>query len=143
MTIKTRDFGEITVADSEVLEFARPIYGFEQLRRFVLLSDEGVGKDLVWLQSIEDEEICFILVNPLISVPSYAPHISGDVQIALGKGGLVPWCIAIIAADFKESTLNLKSPIIINPFTKLAAQIVLEEEYPIRQRILPQDTGVN
>lgn len=142
MIIKTRDFGEITVEDSEVLEFARPIYGFEQLKRFVLLSDEGVGKDLVWLQSIEDAEICFILVNPLISVPQYAPYLSEDLQITLGKGGLVPWCIAIIASDFKESTLNLKSPIIINPYTKLAAQIVLDEDYPIRQRILPQDTGV-
>lgn len=143
MILKTRDFGEITVEDSEVLEFARPIYGFEQLRRFVLLSDESVGKDLVWLQSIEDAQICFILVNPLVSLPGYAPHISADIEIALGKGGLVPWCIAIIAPDFKESTINLKSPIIINPFTKLAAQIVLEEDYPIRQRILPQTMGVN
>ncbi len=142
MNVITRDFGEIFVEDSEVLEFVRPIYGFEHLRRFVLLSDESVGKDLVWLQSIEDAEICFILVNPLVSIRNYTPSILEDVLIALGAGELVPWCIAIIATDFQDSTLNLKSPIMINPFTKRAAQIVLDEEYPIRQRILAEDAGV-
>lgn len=140
MKISTRDFGRLEIEDKEILQFIRPIYGFEELKQFVLLSDSSVGSEFVWLQSIEDENICFILANPLIAMASYHPKVGTELEEELGGGELVPWCIAIISSPFQSSTINLKSPILINPQTKLAAQIVLEEHYPIRQNILSGST---
>ncbi|MBR2876580.1 MAG: flagellar assembly protein FliW, partial [Clostridia bacterium] len=36
-------------------------------------------------------------------------------------------------------TVNLKSPVIINSTTGVAAQIILEQDYPVRQPILEGD----
>ena len=42
MKIETRDFGEMEIDPEEVVEFLSPIYGFENLRRFVLLYDDKI-----------------------------------------------------------------------------------------------------
>ena len=52
MKIETRDFGEMEIDPKEVVEFLSPIYGFENLRRFVLLYDDNIPP-FTWLQSIE------------------------------------------------------------------------------------------
>jgi flagellar assembly factor FliW len=44
----------------------------------------------------------------------------------------------VIGETFRNSTVNLKSPIIINHKTNLAVQVILDQDYPIRQSIFSQ-----
>ncbi|MBP0981435.1 MAG: flagellar assembly protein FliW, partial [Oscillospiraceae bacterium] len=41
-------------------------------------------------------------------------------------------CLMVVRNGIEDATINLKSPIMINPAKKLAGQVVLDEDYPVR-----------
>ena len=45
------------------------------------------------------------------------------------------WLVMVVADNFGESTVNLKSPIIVNLDERRAAQMIAEEDYTIRYRL--------
>lgn len=144
MKINTRDFGVLEINAQEVIEFRLPIYGFEQLKRFVLLYDDTIPGPFSWLQSIEDEKACFILVDPCVVMPDYCPVLGPQTEKLLGtntQGGYVFRTIAVIPEHFQDTTINLKSPIVINAEAKCAAQVILDEDYPVRACLVTQDAG--
>jgi len=131
MKIETRDFGEIEVGEKEIVTFCQPVYGFESLKRYVFLHDEALGEQFAWLQSVEDANVCFILVNPAMVDPSYAPRVPADFAGQM-NGEVMWWLVAVIPEKFEEATVNLKSPIVVNFERGCAAQVILEEDLPIR-----------
>jgi len=141
VVLKTRDFGDIEINDADIIQFDIPIFGFEDYRRFAFLYDETVSEHFVWLQSVEEPELCFILVDPGLIVVDYAPAIPAGVQKALGEGDLMCWLMVVIKEDFNHSTVNLKSPLVVNSQTKIGAQMILEENYSIHHPLLAQKEG--
>ncbi|MDL2293608.1 flagellar assembly protein FliW [Ruminococcaceae bacterium OttesenSCG-928-D13] len=138
MTIQTRDFGSMELDESEVLKFSVPIFGFDDLDQFVLLSDDEAGPGLLWLQSVQDPATCFILLDPDTIGLDYTPQVPAEAakQLAAQEGdSLVVRLIAVVPEDFRETTVNLKSPVVINPAKRTAAQVILEADYPIRMRL--------
>lgn len=135
MKIYTRDFGEVDVAEEDIITFVQPIYGFETLSKYVFLYDQN-NSHIVWLQSAEEKDICFILIDPAIVDPGYKPDLPPSIENQLGKGGFMLWLVTVIAAEFLDSTVNMKSPIVVNPATKRAMQLILEEDLPIRGPLL-------
>lgn len=142
MEIMSRDFGQITAEENEILQFSQPIYGFESLKRYVMLSDEDSLPGFVWLQAVDERDICFILMNPKVTMPGYAPSIPADVRSALGEGSCECWVIVMIPEDFKKSTVNLKSPIFVNLATKKAAQVILDGGFSVRCPIVGEGEHV-
>ena len=134
MTIETRDFGTVEVSEDGILEFKLPILGFESQKHFVILYDDELGDSLAWLQSVTEKDVCFIIVDPLTLLSSYTPELSGAIESDLKLAGAktVFRCLVVIPDLLSEATVNLRSPIVINPEKKLAAQVVLDENYPIR-----------
>ena len=143
MIIETRNFGKLEVEKSRLIRMVQPILGFEELDVFALLSDTEVGNDFRWLQSVEDSDVCFVLVNPKIADANYNPKVPNDVlkQVKSTQKDIEVWSIAVIPQQFEKSTVNLKSPIIINAEGCLGAQIILEEGYPIRMSLLGESGG--
>lgn len=141
MKLLTRDFGEIEIDERDIVDFEGAVYGFESYKRFVFLYQEDVSKHFVWLQSVEDPQLCFILVEPELVTDTYTPQIPSSVERMLGGGEYMCWLLVVIKDKFEDSTVNLKSPIIINAATKKAAQIILEEEYPIQHPLLQKKEG--
>lgn len=142
MIINTRDFGPVDVSEQQLLTFVQPVYGFEALSDYILLTDDEIGEQFAWLQSVQQPEICFILVQINAVFPDYRPTVPAEVRQQLGFGPeeeIDCWGIAVIPAEFQNSTVNLKSPVLINQNTHRAAQIILEEDYPIRARLMAQD----
>lgn len=141
MVIKTRDFGEMELDINARLVFREPILGFEDLHEYVLLSDDEMGPGLLWLQSLENPDVCFILLDPLaIGLDDYQPNVLGDVagMLELDEPPLIR-IIAVVPDDFKDTTVNLKSPILINPKKQLAAQVILDADLPIRLRLFAEE----
>lgn len=134
----TRDFGEIQVDENEVIKFIQPLYGFEEYRKFVILHDKEIGNQIAWLQSCEDPSVCFILFDPNPLAPFFAPILSGDTESMLGEGELLCWVVGVVPDDFNKTTVNLRSPIIVNADTKCAAQIILEQDYPVRHLLMKE-----
>lgn len=143
MRINTRDFGEMELDNSAKLIFREPIIGFEELHDYVILSDDEMGPGLLWLQSIENEDVCFILLDPHeVGLEDYRPDLMKDLTdvLELEEAPIIR-IIAVVPNDFKDTTVNLKSPVLINPKKQLAAQVMLDADYPIRMRLFEKEEG--
>ena len=133
MIIGTRDFGEIEISEESVYHFSQPVFGFEEYTDYVLLHDEEIGGDIVWLQSTQKSSLCFIMMDPGVIINgTFAPELPKGSEKLLGEGIYVCWVIAVIPQNIKDATANLKSPVFLNPDSRLAAQIILEGDYPLR-----------
>lgn len=138
MQIETRDFGLIHIIETSIITFKEPIFGFEEYTAYVLISDGNMGNGICWLQSVEEKSVCFILINPLEVCKDYAPVVMQNVLFTLQaapEDELDCWAIMVVGSDFRASTANLKSPILINHKTKSAMQVILDQDYPIRKGI--------
>lgn len=143
MKIETRDFGIIDCEEKDIIIFKQPVFGFEDYTQYVMVFDSNMGNGICWLQSIEQKEICFILMNPLEIDPDYAPAVMQDVLFtlqAVPEDDLDCWVITVIGERFQDSTVNLKSPILINHKTNFAMQVILEQDYPIRKSIFDRES---
>lgn len=137
MKIETRDFGTMEVGEEQIFEFPNGIYAFEDARRFALIELEK-GQFPAWLQCIDSIKPCFIVFDPWLVCKDYEITLNSGEKAMLevnDKTNLQVLCIARVPEDFKETTVNLKSPIVINMDTKKAMQIILPTNYPYRQPI--------
>lgn len=136
MKLQTRDFGEVEITEDKVISFLQPPFGFEEKKRYTFLYDCEIGDHIVWMQSVEDPELCFILFDPSSLASFYQPQIPEKVQEELGEGELLCWVIGVVPQDFAKTTVNLKSPVIVNMQTNRAVQVILEQDYPIRYPLM-------
>lgn len=143
MVISTRDFGTLELDEKELIVFRSPIYGYEHLKKFALLSDDSAGSGLMWLQSVEEANTCFIILDPLVAGFAYEPEIPDEIMdlLQLHEQEPVVCLMVVIPSDFKEATVNCKSPIVINPVKKFAAQVILDADYPIRMPLFAAEGG--
>ena len=136
MKLFTRDLGEIEIDEKDIVTFTGPIFGFEKYRRFVVLYQEEIVENFIWLQSVEEPELCFILVQPDLITDHYQPQLPKEAKTLLGDGDWMCWLIVSLREPFQDSTVNLRSPIVVNPELRQAAQFVLEGNLPIRHPLV-------
>jgi flagellar assembly factor FliW len=136
MKLLTRDLGELEIDERDIVTFAGPIFGFEKYRRFVFLYQEDLSEHFIWLQSVEEPELCFILVQPDLITDQYRPELPPEAKELLGEGDYMCWLIASLREPFTDSTVNLRSPIVVNPELHQAAQFVLDGSLPIRHPLV-------
>ncbi|MGB4439924.1 MAG: flagellar assembly protein FliW, partial [Sedimentibacter sp.] len=70
MNIKTRDFGDIAVNEKDAINLTCGMYGFDEYKKFVILK-ENPEDDIMYFQSIENEELSFVLIDPFAILNSY------------------------------------------------------------------------
>ena len=136
--INTRDFGETEVSESAVLNFPNGVFAFEDDRKFAVLSPLGEDTYPMWLQSMDHQELCFIVFDPSLIDDTYQVILdSSEKRILNLKEGDNIKCLAIakVPEDFRQTTVNMKSPIVINPETNTALQVILPLDYPFRHPI--------
>ena len=135
MKINTVNFGEIEVQENDIITFDQPIYGFEENKRYVFMMDDSLNGEFIWLQSVDNGGLCFVMANPSILSIEYDPVFSEDISGVIGKGTYEMWLIMVVTDDFKDSTVNLKSPVIINLDERRAAQFISDDELEIKYKI--------
>lgn len=135
MKVNTKFFGEIEVSEKDIITFDQPVFGFEDKKRYVFMMDDSLSGEFIWLQCIDDSTLCFVLANPNTLNENYSPTFSEEISSVIGKGTYEMWLVMVVADNFGESTVNLKSPIIVNLDERRAAQMIAEEDYTIRYRL--------
>ena len=134
ITISNSQFGTINVDPEKVIDFPQGILGFEDLKKYALLVFEEY-EPLQFLISIDDPEVTFPVISPLLVMEKYIPNITKDEIALLGDFAdedLIMYAIVTIKADSNQATANLKGPIIINQKEKLAQQIIIDsDEYSL------------
>ena len=136
MLINTKFLGEVEIKESEILTFEQGLLGLPENKQFILLALDS-DLPLALLQSIDQQEIGFVVAFPFAFKQDYAFDLSEEdkEQLQIEKEeDVVVYSVVTLKESFQDSTLNLLAPIVINNRTKLAKQIVLQDnaERPLR-----------
>lgn len=139
MTTETARFGRVTYTNEDVVTFEHGLVGFPDLSEFVLIC-HGENTPFRWMQSIDQGDLAFLVVDPAHYVDGYEPEVSESEAGALGlkeeTPRLVYTIVSIPPGKPEEMTVNLAGPIVVNLETGRGRQIVLEDErYPIRHKV--------
>ncbi len=129
MLVPTTRFGEIQISESDLFEFKDGLLGFGQLRSFVILDDPN-DEIFAWLQSCENPDVAFPILEPQLFAPETSFDIShGDLEalgIASEAQGKI-FCIVTIPKDPTLMTANMKAPVLLNLQSRRARQCVLQD----------------
>jgi flagellar assembly factor FliW len=134
--VKTGRFGQLTVSDEEIIEIPGGVLGFPEYKKFALVdaADETL---ILWLQSLDNPEIAFPVLEPKIFRADYSVRLSAAELRELKLENInkaAVFSILTIPSDVTQMTANLKAPIVINLSAGIAKQVVLQEnEYNIKQ----------
>jgi flagellar assembly factor FliW len=127
--INTTRFGELEVNKEDIINFNEGLLGFEDIKKYFVV-DPGDNTLILWLQSTENPEIAFPIIEPKIFKPDYVakllPTDMNSVDLEDISEAKI-YSILTIPANIKEMSANLKAPVVINNKKKIAKQIVLQD----------------
>jgi flagellar assembly factor FliW len=128
MKIDTKAYGLIEVEESQKIVFPQGLYGFEDYNNYVILDAEH--QPFYWLQSLDDREIAFILINPFLFRPDYEANIGNEEMEEIGitspEKALI-FVIVTIPPDGDPMTANLQGPLVINRESMTGKQAILAD----------------
>ncbi|ADQ06807.1 protein of unknown function DUF180 [Caldicellulosiruptor hydrothermalis 108] len=132
--VKSRVFGELEVSEENIIFFEEGIPAFENLKKFVIVKEDQ--SPFFWLQSVEDKDIAFVIINPFEIKPDYEFDLPDEVVNKLeitSAQDVAVFCIVVIPEDVRQTRVNLKAPVIINVNKRKGMQYLLDDErYPLR-----------
>lgn len=136
MKIATKFLGEVEIGQQDILTFEHGLLGLEEEIEFVLLPIDA-DLPLALLQSIQHVEIGFVVAYPFAFKKDYSFDISEEdrEQLQIEKPeDVLTYAIVTMKETFKDSTINLLAPVILNIEKNLGKQIVLQDNkaYPLR-----------
>jgi len=141
MKAVTRLFGTIDVADDKIITMERGMIGFPNLTHFALIFDEE-KKDkkfkIMWLQSMDDGEVAFPVADPIQLKEDYKPLVNEEIIAPLGEMTEENTYILVtvtVPKRVEDFSINLKAPIVINMDTNKGAQIITEDDYPVKYKV--------
>ncbi len=124
--IDTR-FGEVEYDPAHLLHFPVGLVGFPNLRDFVVMPNKKEGP-LFWIQSIDDNDIAFVLTDPTNFFLEYKviPEESEKNILKIEKVEECYVLTVVTVPPDQKITLNLAAPILFSPKTNRAIQVILE-----------------
>ena len=140
MKVRTKPYGEMEIADAQLIRFPRGLFGFEDLREFALL--DAAQPPFYWLQSIERVEVAFVLIDPHFFRPDYTPDVdTGELEEIGTPRGEESLVLSIVNIPENSSliTANLQGPLILNRRTRQGRQsISTNPHWGVRHVILDE-----
>jgi flagellar assembly factor FliW len=140
MKVRTKAYGEIEVEEKQLVRFPRGLFGFEELRDFIIM--DATQQPFYWLQSVERVEVAFVLIDPAFFRPDYSPDVDpselAEIGIASPEDILV-FSIVTIPPSAQRMTANLQGPLILNRRTHEGRQAIsLDPRWGVRHVILEE-----
>ena len=121
------------------LHFVRPLPGFGDLRRFVLVELPAGEGALFELRSLEEPAVRFVAAVPTAFFPDYAFDLDeGDCdQLGLAdEGDALVLVLLTVGRDAAATTANLLAPVVLNARTRQAVQVILSgTDWPVRAAV--------
>ena len=140
MRIESKGFGPIEISERQIIAFPVGIFGFEELHEYALL--DAAQEGFYWLQSLDDAEIAFILLNPYDLRPDYVLEVPDEDLESIGyeqEEDILVFAVVTIPEDESKISANLQGPIVINRVTQLGRQsISLDPRWRTKHLILEE-----
>lgn len=139
MIITSARLGQIDIDPAKILTFPDGIIGFPDLKRYIILPFVE-DSPLQLLQAVDEPKLAFVIIDPLAFLGEYLldlpPEDMNDLK-ATDAANLIVAVIVTIPEDPYKMTANLQGPLVFNPETHLAKQVVNNPgTYPTRHSIL-------
>jgi flagellar assembly factor FliW len=139
MHIQTTRFGVVTIDPEHVMTFPQGMLGIGEggAARFALLESEEWGP-FYWLQSADDPQLAFLVVDPALFFKDYQVCIREETQTDLDLADAKEGQLLVICNRAGEwLTGNLLGPLVINTRTRVGQQVVLtEKKWTCRQPLI-------
>ena len=126
--IETSRFGSLEVDSDRLITFDDGILGFPQQHEYALIQT-GEGSGFYWLQSVDTQELAFVVCDPRLFVADYqVPVKLEDLQcIELDKADNAQ-VFVIVNKTGDLLTGNFQGPLVINVVNRRACQLVLSDK---------------
>lgn len=128
MDVVTKSNEVVNVSEKQIYDFPYGLLGFEQYKKFALIESEY--EPFFWLQSLDEQKLAFLLVDPFLICSTYEADIDDqslkmiDVQ---SPEDIIVMTTVTIPADGSIITANLLGPIVINRKNNKCLQVVLND----------------
>ena len=131
LKLQTKYFGEVEYEEEDLIHFPAGLFGFEEENGFLILPFEGGNGNLLCMQSVSTPALAFVVMSPFSLLSDYMPVLQpaelrqfgvSDVQ----ELGYYVFCA--VKNPVSASTVNLKCPVVVNPATRVARQVIMETE---------------
>lgn len=142
LTVNTSRFGTVSYSPEDILIFPRGIPAFEDNHQWILAGSDDSA--IRWLQNIEDGDLALPVTSPDAVRSDYNAKVPDDELKLIGTTDFseLAFLIVLSVPDGEpwNMTANLRAPILVNLKTHKAVQVIaLNEEYPIKHMIFPED----
>ena len=141
MQVHGTRFGSLTFRDEDVFYLDDGLMGFPMSKRFLLFpySEES---SFFWLQSVDEPEIAFIVINPFefFSDLNFAVSDEDSQSIGLLQGEDVEVFSLVNVPEGEPEAVrtNLAGPVIVNVRNRKGKQILVGEYSP-QQPLIPEE----
>ena len=139
MVLLSRIHGKIEYEKDDIIRFEKGMLGLEELKQYLLVKLDEYDPFYL-LQSIDDEDIGFILACPFDFHNEYEFDLKEDLIERLDikkQEDVTIFTTVTLNSNVSKITTNLKAPIIINIYNKLGEQIILDKEkYQIKHPLM-------
>ncbi len=120
--------GPLEIRPDTVVTFPAGLPGFRSMHRFALV--ETQRDELVWLQSVDDPDLTFLLADPFVVVPGFDVEIPPSDLASLGATVAQESLLVLVVVQLEAGipvAANLQSPVIIARDRRLGRQVVLPD----------------
>ncbi|SFA88738.1 flagellar assembly factor FliW [Acetitomaculum ruminis DSM 5522] len=141
MKAQTRLFGEIDIGEDKIITFKDGMIGLPEYKRYTLIydldkKDTGMIK---WLQSLDDKDVAFPVIDPSLVIKGYEPFLDLDIlsdDEDVKADNIIVLVTLTAPKDITKLSVNLRAPIFINSSTLNAAQCIQNDNsFPIKYYI--------
>ncbi len=142
LKVNTKPYGLIEVDERQKIFFPSGILGFENLREYILL--DALQQPFYWLQSMDVQEIAFVLIEPTVFRPDYSPGVAEaeleEIELEeKDEEHMLVFAIVTIPENYRDMTANLQGPIIINKNSHIGRQCIsLDQQWKTRHKIVEE-----
>ncbi len=138
--INTKRFGEMEFPEDAMVKVLGGLIGLSGYENFVIIRYQD-DSPFYWLQCVDDPELALVMIDPHLFKPDYDPPIPLSLNTELdiqAPGELSVFVIVTIPAGNPGGmTANLLGPMVVNPRSRRAKQLVLDDRlYSHRYRVI-------
>lgn len=138
MQIETKMMGTVSIESDRIIKIPLGLFGFEEYTDFALLESEY--PPFIWLQSLQDKNLAFLLIDPFEIIPDYEADIDDKELARIGIKDPVDVMVLTIVTvpnDGSPITANFQGPLIINKKNHQCMQAILDNsKWTTKQNIV-------
>lgn len=139
MEIHGTRFGTLAFDGDEVINLNEGLLGFPLSRRFLMFS-YGDGSAFFWLQSVDEPDIAFIVVNPFDFFKELEFVVQDEdaaaIELERDEDVEIFTLVTIPEGNPEQMRTNLAGPVVVNVDNRQGRQILVKEYSP-RQSLIP------